>query len=296
MSESERPGISAGVLPGRWLAMVREARPLVHQITSPVSANLSAGIVLAVGASPIMAWAPEESAEVAESAQAVVLNTGMLTKESLAAMVRAGQEANRREIPVVLDPVGAAASDWRLGAIVSLLREIRVTVIRANLGEMAVLSSASTEVESVRTRNRVFRHGAKGVQGPPDLPNAEAVAFAAARRWGCVAAATGRRDWVTDGQEGFWIEHGSPLMGHVTGCGCALSALVGAFVAVDKRIRSRPIDAVSAAIAFYGWAGEVAAARVRGPGGFVSELLDVLYQTSPEEADSRCRVWTYPSI
>lgn len=296
MSESERPGISARVLPGRWLAMVREARPLVHQITSPVSSNLSAGVVLAVGASPIMAWAREESGEVAGSAQTIVLNTGMLTPESLGAMIRAGKEAHRLGIPVVLDPVGAMASAWRLKAILSLLREIRVTVIRGNVGEIAVLSNEPTEAESFLTRNRVLLHGAKGVDGPLSFPDAEAVAVLTARRWGCVVAATGRRDWVTDGQERFWIEHGSPLMGRVIGCGCALSALVGVFVAVERRIPPRPVEAVSAAIAFYGWAGEVAAARVRGPGGFVPELLDVLYQTSPEEADTRCRVWTYPSI
>ena len=57
-------------------AAVRAKRPLVHCISNIVTANDCANLLLAAGASPMMAEAPEEMAEITRLADATVLNTG----------------------------------------------------------------------------------------------------------------------------------------------------------------------------------------------------------------------------
>ncbi len=41
-----------------WLEEVRKQRPLVHNITNVVATNVVANALLAIGASPVMAYAP----------------------------------------------------------------------------------------------------------------------------------------------------------------------------------------------------------------------------------------------
>lgn len=56
-----------------------------------------------------------ENAEMTQHAHALVLNMGTLDDHWLRQMEAIGQAANRRNIPVVLDPVGAGATRYRTG-------------------------------------------------------------------------------------------------------------------------------------------------------------------------------------
>jgi hydroxyethylthiazole kinase len=60
------------------LEAVRERSPLVHCITNLVVINFNANVLLAAGASPVMAHAHEEVRDMAGIAQALVLNIGTL--------------------------------------------------------------------------------------------------------------------------------------------------------------------------------------------------------------------------
>jgi hydroxyethylthiazole kinase len=60
------------------LLAVRERSPLVHCITNLVVINFNANVLLAAGASPVMAHAHEEVRDMAGIAQALVLNIGTL--------------------------------------------------------------------------------------------------------------------------------------------------------------------------------------------------------------------------
>ncbi len=121
------------------LAAIRAQHPLLHCISNIVSANDCANLALAIGASPIMAQAPQEMADIAALAGAVVLNTGTPDEAKFAAARTAGATANRRSIPVVLDPVGVGASPWRLANIQSLLQQVQPAIVRVNAGEAAAL-------------------------------------------------------------------------------------------------------------------------------------------------------------
>ena len=130
------------------LDRVAAAKPLVHQITNIVVANDSANLTLGFGALPVMAYAPQEVAEMAAIAQALVLNIGTLSEEEIASMLIAGKAAGEKGIPIVLDPVGAGATTFRTESALRLLRELPITVLRGNRGEIGALVG-SGEVRGV---------------------------------------------------------------------------------------------------------------------------------------------------
>ena len=125
---------------------VREKHPLVHHITNYVTVNDCANITIAIGAAPVMADAPEEVCEMVAVAGALVLNIGTLNKGQVESMILAGGMANDRQIPVVLDPVGAGATRFRTRTALRLLDELKITILKGNAGEIGVLAGAEANV------------------------------------------------------------------------------------------------------------------------------------------------------
>ena len=208
---------------------IRQKKPLVHCISNLVTANDCANILLAIGASPTMAQAPEEMEQIAAQADALVLNTGTPSASKFDACRLAGQAANRRGIPVVLDPVGVGASRWRLENVRCLLEQLQPAIIRANFGEAEALLGRSSRERGVDSL-------------PADGDGAAELAEALAREYGCTVLLTGREDVLTDGKNRMVLSGGSGLMKHLTGAGCMLSALCGAFASVTA-----PFQAAAAA-------------------------------------------------
>src|SRR5438874_2957040 len=139
------------VSPGATLRELRERKPLIHQITNYVVMNETANATLALGALPVMAHAPEEVEEMVGLASALVLNIGTLSEHWIEAMLLAGRAASARGIPVVLDPVGAGATDYRTETARRILAEVQVTVLRGNQGEIATLVGFDAEVRGVES-------------------------------------------------------------------------------------------------------------------------------------------------
>ncbi len=258
--------------PGATLRLIRERRPLVHQITNYVVMNETANATLALGALPVMAHAPEEVEEMVGFAGALVLNIGTLSEHWVEAMLLAGKAANARGIPVVLDPVGAGATRFRTETAARILDEVDVTVLRGNAGEIATLVGVEAEVRGVESI------GAGGE--PADL------AREAGRSLGLVAALTGPVDYVSDGETVVAVANGDPLLAAVTGTGCMSSALTGCFLAAKPEA---PLEAAAEALVAFGVAGEDAAAVARGPGSFHVALYDALAALDPDTLDGRIR-------
>lgn len=242
------------------LSAVRRSRPLVHCVSNIVTVNDCANVLLAAGASPIMAQAMEEMDEITAGCDATVLNTGTPEGEHRWDLCRlCGQLAAAKQQPVVLDPVGVGASVWRLAHTEALLEAFTPTLIRVNLGEaQALLHQKSRE---------------RGVDSA-DAGEKEHLACAAAlaQKLRTTVLLTGAEDIVTDGTRAWGVRGGSTGMARLTGAGCMLSALCGAFCAVEA-------DAALAAVAASAFwkacsrrAEESAAAL--GPGHFHMALLD----------------------
>src|SRR5207244_10439108 len=133
------------------LELIRERKPLVHQITNYVVMNETANATLALGALPVMAHAREEVEEMVGLAGALVLNIGTLSPHWVDAMLAAGMAANAAGIPVVLDPVGAGATRYRTDTARRILGDVDVAVLRGNQGEVATLAGVAAEVRGVES-------------------------------------------------------------------------------------------------------------------------------------------------
>ena len=258
---------------GQTLRQLRERKPLVHQITNYVVMNETANATLALGALPVMAHAREEAEEMVTLAGALVLNIGTLSPHWVEAMLAAGKAANAREVPVVLDPVGAGATRYRTETAKRILDEVKVTVLRANQGEVATLVGVEAEV--------------RGVESIEVGGEAADLARAAARSLSVVASVTGPVDHVSDGERVLSVANGHELLAAVTGTGCMSSAITGCFLA------AKPVPALEAAaeaLAAFGVAAEDAALAAKGPGSFHVGLYDALAALDPETLDGRARI------
>jgi hydroxyethylthiazole kinase len=259
--------------PGATLRELREKKPLVHQITNYVVMNETANATLALGALPVMAHAPEEVEEMVGLASALVLNIGTLSEHWIEAMLIAGRAASARGIPVVLDPVGAGATAYRTDTARRILDEVHVTVLRGNPGEVATLVGADAEVRGVES----IGAGLEPAELAPE----------AGRQLGLVASVTGPVDHVSDGDHGFAVANGHPLLASVTGTGCISSALTGCFLAA---LPEEPLEAAAEALAALGVAAEDAAAGAEGPGTFHARLYDALAALDPATLDGRAHI------
>ncbi|MBI1801835.1 MAG: hydroxyethylthiazole kinase [Chloroflexi bacterium] len=254
------------------LERVRAERPLIHHITNFVTMNDVANATLAIGATPVMAHAVEEVSEVTASARALALNLGTPSPARIEAMCASGQTANQHHIPIVFDPVGVGATQFRAESARRLLDAARVQMIRGNASEVAAL------VNSHITMRGVDANGA-----PRDV-TASVQALAALHH--SVVAATGARDFVSDGQRVIGIDNGHPWFARITGAGCMATAIVAAFAAVETdRLR-----ATVAALTCYGIAGEIAAAHAAGIGSFKLRLMDALFALTPEQIYSMAKI------
>ena len=236
------------------LTRIAANSPLIHQITNVVVTNDSANLTLGFGALPVMAYAPEEVAEMAALSQALVLNIGTLSVTEIDAMLLAGRSAAEHNVPIVLDPVGAGATRFRTESALRLLDELPVTVLRGNRGEIGALVG-SGEVRGVE---------AVGSEDP------RAVAEAAADRFGVTTAVTGAVDRIVGGGRVLEVHNGHSLLGRITGSGCMATAAIGIFLSAGDD----PLVQTALALATYGLAAERAAQEAPGPGTFRARLLD----------------------
>ncbi|WP_349368160.1 hydroxyethylthiazole kinase [Salinarimonas sp.] len=242
----------------RLLAETRARRPRVHALTNAAAQAFTANLLLAAGAIPSLTIAAEEAGHFARRADAVLVNLGTLDAERRAGIpvaVAAAREAGR---PLVLDPVFVEASPPRLAVARELLAQ-GPAIVRLNPGELEALGGRAPTPET---------------------------AAALARADGLVVALTGATDVVTDGVRSLRIGNGHPLMARVTAMGCAGSALVAAFAALEPD----RVTAAAAALLVLGVAGEIAGARAVGPGSFPAAYLDALDALCEADLVSHARV------
>lgn len=267
------------------LENVRAQCPLIHNITNYVTVNDVANIVLAVGASPIMADDIAEAGDIAAIAGALVLNIGTLNARTVESMIEAGKRANRAGVPVVLDPVGAGASALRNETTARMLREVKLTVLRGNLSEVSFVAGVQSNTKGVDA-------------GEADAGNdAVAIAKQVAQQLGCVVGITGQVDVVSDGARVAKIENGVKLLSKVTGTGCMTSALVGSYCGANKDA----FTATVAGIATMGLAGEIAyeaalggdekAHIVPGTGQFHIGIIDAVSRMDGETMKARAKLY-----
>ncbi|TCP24512.1 hydroxyethylthiazole kinase [Scopulibacillus darangshiensis] len=247
---------------------INDQPPLVHHITNVVTVNDCANVTLALGGRPVMADSPEEAGEMVSMASSLVINIGTLHANSSKAMINAGLKANERGIPIIFDPVGVGATEYRKKTADYLLKKLRCSVICGNMSEMMAIAGEKTQ--------------ARGVDSGDSMASAKKLASGLAAKLGATIAITGPRDVVSDGERTVSVANGHPMLANVTGTGCMTNSLIGVFAGSGNS----PFDAAVAGIAAMGLAGEKAYQALcegEGVGTFKVRLFDALSTLTPEE-------------
>ncbi|KAG2588728.1 hydroxyethylthiazole kinase-like [Panicum virgatum] len=221
------------------LSAVRARAPLVQCITNLVSMDIAANALLAAGASPAMVHSLREVPDFTPRCDAVYVNVGTLSEDWLPSM-RAAASTGR---PWVLDPVAAAASGFRMEACLELLA-LRPAVVRGNASEILALADRSVPASS----------NFKGADSSHESVDALEAAKALALSSGTVVAVSGAVDFITNGEQVVGASNGVSMMQKITATGCAVTALIAAFVAVEP---SDALVAAACALAIFGQAGEI---------------------------------------
>ncbi|MBN2351789.1 MAG: hydroxyethylthiazole kinase [Spirochaetales bacterium] len=259
---------------GLHLEQVRLQQPLVHHITNWVTIYDCAQIVKAFGASPVMAHAREEAAEMTrEHAGALVLNIGTLTADVIESMLLAGRAANDKGVPVVLDACGTGATRYRNRETMRLLDKLKINILKGNASEIAFVAGQKVKTKGV---------DAGAVAGDP-----AATAAGLAHERACTVVITGKQD-VAAGPDGrvYRVDNGHALMTRVVGTGCMAASVIGTFAAVGEN----GAEAAAAGLACYGIAAELAAAKAKAPGTFKTLLFDRVSDLTPRRADKLARI------
>ena len=236
---------------------IRKKAPLVHSITNYVTINSCADLLLACGASPVMADDEREAAEITALSSALVLNTGTLHSDRLRAMLSAGKKANELGIPVVLDPVGAGASAFRTESVMKLAKEIRFTVVRGNISEILTLLNGEGRTSGVdsNTGDAITEDNIN-----EKITSARELSI----KLGCTVAVTGKIDIVTDSEHTYLVRNGHQIMSRITGTGCMLTALTAACCAASP---GGSTEAALCAVTAMGYCGERAYEKTEAAGG-----------------------------
>jgi hydroxyethylthiazole kinase len=251
---------------------IRNNAPLIHNITNYVTMNNSANALLSIGASPVMAHADEEAAEMAELAKALVINIGTLDSTWVKAMKKAFIRAHEINVPVVIDPVGAGATRYRTETVLDLLSIANPALIRGNGSEILAISGVKT--------------GTKGVDSTSSSEYAIEAGLKLSKNHHCVVCISGEQDFIIEDDTLVKIGNGHFMMQRVTGLGCTASALCGAFLAVNSSF----LTATAHAMAVMGIAGEISGENAKGPGTLQLKFLDQLYSITQSDITDRLKL------
>jgi hydroxyethylthiazole kinase len=283
----------------------RRQKPLVHCLTNYVTVNDCANVLLAGGGSPIMADDLREAAEITALCRGLVINIGTLNERTIETMIQSGKKANALNLPVILDPVGAGASTFRTETVHCLMSQIRFAVIRGNMSEIKNIGQGKGFPQREDyTQSEEFTQGEGFHQGVDaadrDRLTEENLEMNSGRvrrlalETGAVIAVTGAMDLVSDGRRMAVCRNGHPELGRITGTGCMLSAVTGAYAAANP---NRMFEAALAAVCAMGISGERAYQWAQAAGGGTGtmkmHLMDQIDRMTDGriESEARYEVW-----
>lgn len=257
---------------------VRARCPLIHNITNYVTVNDVANVLLAIGASPIMADEPSDAAEITKICGGLNVNIGTLNKRTIKAMFASAKVAQELGHKLLLDPVGAGASALRTNTAVKLLNKFRFDVVRGNISEIKTLALGSGTTKGV---------DADIADAVTESNLEKSVAFAKnfAAKKNCVVAITGAIDLVSATDRCYVIRNGRAEMSRITGTGCQLSAVTAAYAVANP---DNILESTAAAVCSMGLAGELAWERMQAGDGnstYRNRIIDALFNMTGDDLE-----------
>ncbi|MGL4652815.1 hydroxyethylthiazole kinase [Cetobacterium sp.] len=239
------------------LSEIKEKTPLVYHLTNMVTINDCANVTLAIGASPLMSFCIDEIEEIIGFSSSVVLNIGTMDKSMREMALEVGKIANRLNKPIVLDPVGAGATRARRELVQALVQEVKFSVIKGNMAEIKCL--LGMDVKS------------RGVDSLENENSGEEISKLAAKILSTTIAITGKIDYIANEEVVIKVMNGSSSMSLVSGTGCMISSLIGAFLGAEN---NSFISALGGVLSM-GIAGEISSNQeYRGTGSLKVSIID----------------------
>lgn len=261
---------------------IADRSPLVHCITSPVAINDCANVVLAMGAKPFMAEHPKEVADITAGAQALTVSLANVTDARMASIMISGSVAHDKNIPHIIDLVGVTCSKLRMNLAKEYIKKYKPSVIKGNVSEIKAV--AGVDFSSI---------GVDAGKADAVSDNDEsAKSFMAeltrnyAKITGAIVEATGAVDIISDSDRTVFVKNGSSNMPYITGTGCILTCITGAYMSVLP-----PFEAAVNAAAMFGICGERADGVIKrddimsGLGSYHVKLLDEVSKITSLDVD-----------
>lgn len=261
---------------------IADRSPLVHCITSPVAINDCANVVLAMGAKPFMAEHPKEVADITAGAQALTVSLANVTDARMASIMISGSVAHDKNIPHIIDLVGVTCSKLRMNLAKEYIKKYKPSVIKGNVSEIKAV--AGVDFSSI---------GVDAGKADAVSDNDEsAKSFMAeltrnyAKITGATVEATGAVDIISDSDRTVFVKNGSSNMPYITGTGCMLTCITGAYMSVLL-----PFEAAVNAAAMFGICGERADGVIKrddimsGLGSYHVKLLDEVSKITSLDVD-----------
>lgn len=261
---------------------VKEINPLVIHYTNEVTINDCANITLALGASPLMSYSNEEVEEVVSIASSVVINIGTMNSSRLDLFVKAGKAANKFNKPVILDPVGVFATKTRTDFTNKLLNEIKFDVVKGNVAEIKFIGGLDVR--------------GQGVDSFDDGEDISEVIKKIAKKIGCIVVATGKIDFISDGNTVIKIFNGTSKLKSVTGTGCMTGSLIGSYLGACNNLEGRErdnfkkVEAVAMGVLTMAVSGELADKDNISIGTFKEELMNNVYEMNIDKLKEYGRI------
>ena len=246
-------------------AKIKKEKPLIHHITNYVVMNDTANITLHLRALPVMAHAREEVCEMVQASDALVINIGTLSSSWIESMFLAGNKANDKGIPIILDVVGTGATSYRTDMCNKLISELKISVLKGNAGEIGILTKAGGKVRGVESSGKAI--------------SLKETVIDYAKENNLTVVVTGRTDIATNGKETYIVGNGDKYLTTITGTGCMSTSAVAVFCAVEKDMAF----ASASALACFGLAAQIAAKKANGPASFKTSFFDAVYNLSSKK-------------
>ena len=305
----------------RIVEKVTSCKPLVMCITNLVTPQRVADLLLATGASPIMIENADEAIMIASISSAIYINMGLhggqipsiKTIEEWKENDNVGDlEEKEKVVPIVVDPVGYGASVYRNEVINDFLLAKKgkesLGCIKGNASEITTLAkllggyneeeekekvSTSTTPSSIAISNseehKKEERKNQGVDSEGNTSPAIAAGKYLAKFLRTIVSISGDHDIIISacGTKVTRIRGDNPMMARFTGSGCALGAVVAAFLGVTSSSSSGSengdrYEAVVCAHYLYTAASMLAKSQpqVQGPGSLSIALADTLFYLS----------------
>lgn len=241
---------------------IKATKPLILNITNDVTMGFVANGLLSLGASPIMSKSEIELLDLIEQAKSLVINIGTLNEHFIQVCMESCQLANQLNKPIVLDPVGAGASQYRTNLCLSILENHKISIIRGNASEILALGGVSCKTH--------------GVDSLEDSEFAIESAKKLSIEYDSAIIVSGKVDIIVDHLLMMKCHYGSAMMPMITGVGCLFSAVIAAFHSIE----ANRFESAKQGTLFYGMCSEITEKKTKEPGSFQTEFLNTLHSFS----------------